>query len=133
MDELKKFKLKLGQHSCAKASATSRRGPLGTVDLTGKLVSFYREEYGAELTAVMLDMGMQEEAIQLQGVHSESLEPGHPIRLPLSLAHGLWTQPLYLAKDPVSPQPSCPLLLQAPPGDPPSDLWPVPPCSLGLG
>ncbi|XP_062954702.1 pyrin domain-containing protein 1 [Cynocephalus volans] len=73
-DELKKFKLKLGAGAAAPglsehpAGGGGVLGPLEAVDLTDKLVAFYCEEYGAELTAVVLrDMGMQEEAMRLQG------------------------------------------------------------------
>ena len=46
--------------------------PLDAVDLTDKLVSYYLEAYGAELTALVLrDMGMQEVAEQLQETMSK--------------------------------------------------------------
>ncbi|XP_037671312.1 pyrin domain-containing protein 1 isoform X2 [Choloepus didactylus] len=71
-DELKKFKLKLGVVPLREGFRNIPRGalgPLDAVDLTDKLVAFYREDYGAELTAAVLqDMGMQEEASQLQAV-----------------------------------------------------------------
>ncbi|XP_004479485.1 pyrin domain-containing protein 1 [Dasypus novemcinctus] len=71
-DELKKFKLKLGVVPLREGFRNIPRGalgPLDPVDLTDKLVSFYREDYGAELAAtVLLDMGMQEEASRLQAV-----------------------------------------------------------------
>lgn len=71
-DELKKFKLKLGAAQLREGFRNIPRGALATldaVDLTDKLVAFYREDYGAELTAALLrDMGMQEEAARLQGL-----------------------------------------------------------------
>ncbi|XP_027627494.1 pyrin domain-containing protein 1 isoform X2 [Tupaia chinensis] len=70
-DELKKFKLKLGAARLPEGFKNIPRGALGqldAVDLTDKLVSFYCEDYAAELTAaVLLDMGMREEAARLQG------------------------------------------------------------------
>ncbi|KAF5914663.1 hypothetical protein HPG69_005160 [Diceros bicornis minor] len=78
-DELKKFKLKLGAAQLREGFRNIPRGalgPLDAVDLTDRLVSFYCEEYGAELTAgVLRDMGMQEEATRLQGVRGSFLEP----------------------------------------------------------
>ncbi|KAG3259700.1 pyrin domain-containing protein 1 [Ictidomys tridecemlineatus] len=71
-DELKKFKLKVGAVQLREGCRNIPRGallPLDAVDLTDKLVAFYREDYAAELTAaVLLDMGMQEEATRLKGV-----------------------------------------------------------------
>ncbi|XP_036986335.2 pyrin domain-containing protein 1-like [Artibeus jamaicensis] len=71
-EELKKFKLKLGAAPLREGFRNIPRGALGqldAVDLTDKLIAFYCEDYGAELTAVVLrDMGMQEEAARLQGV-----------------------------------------------------------------
>uniref|UniRef100_A0A8C9PUQ9 Pyrin domain containing 1 n=1 Tax=Spermophilus dauricus TaxID=99837 RepID=A0A8C9PUQ9_SPEDA len=71
-DELKKFKLKVGAVQLREGCRHIPRGallPLDAVDLTDKLVAFYREDYAAELTAaVLLDMGMQEEATRLKGV-----------------------------------------------------------------
>ncbi|KAM9583486.1 pyrin domain-containing protein 1 [Trichechus inunguis] len=71
-DELKKFKLKMGVVPLRQGFRNIPRGalgPLDAVDLTDKLVSFYREDYAAELAAaVLIDMGMQEEAARLQGV-----------------------------------------------------------------
>ncbi|XP_008060252.1 pyrin domain-containing protein 1 [Carlito syrichta] len=69
-DELKKFKLKLRAVPLCQGFRHIPRGalaPLDAVDLTDKLVAFYCEDYGAELTAAVLrDMGMQEEAVRLQ-------------------------------------------------------------------
>ncbi|XP_076997271.1 pyrin domain-containing protein 1 isoform X2 [Tamandua tetradactyla] len=71
-DELKKFKLKLGVAPLRQGFRNIPRGslgPLDAVDLTDKLVSFYREDYATELTvAVLQDMGLQEEASRLQAV-----------------------------------------------------------------
>lgn len=70
-DELKKFKLKLGTAPLREGFRRIPRGalgPLDAVDLTDKLVSFYCEDYGAEVTeAVLRDMGLQEEAARLGG------------------------------------------------------------------
>ncbi|XP_059548149.1 pyrin domain-containing protein 1 isoform X2 [Myotis daubentonii] len=70
-DELKKFKLKLGAAPLREGFRHIPRGalgPLDAVDLTDKLVAFYCEDYGAEVTeAVLRDMGMQEEAERLGG------------------------------------------------------------------
>ncbi|XP_036875309.1 pyrin domain-containing protein 1 isoform X1 [Manis javanica] len=69
--EFKKFKLKLGSVQLRQGFRTIPRGvlgPLDAMDLTDKLIAFYCEDYGAELTAAVLcDMGMQQEAAQLQG------------------------------------------------------------------
>ncbi|KAM5130620.1 apoptosis-associated speck-like protein containing a CARD [Callospermophilus lateralis] len=69
-DELKKFKLKLLSVPLRDGYGRIPRGtlmPMDAVDLTDKLVSFYLEAYGTELTAAVLrDMGMQEMAEQLQ-------------------------------------------------------------------
>ncbi|XP_008592557.1 PREDICTED: apoptosis-associated speck-like protein containing a CARD [Galeopterus variegatus] len=69
-DELKKFKLKLLSVPLRDGYGRIPRGtllPLDAVDLTDKLVSYYLEAYGAELTALLLrDIGMQETARQLQ-------------------------------------------------------------------
>ena len=71
-DELKKFKLKLGAAPLRQGFRNIPRGalgPLDAVDLTDKLVAFYCEDYGAQLTAVVLrDIGMQDEAERLRGV-----------------------------------------------------------------
>lgn len=68
--ELKKFKLKLAAVSLPDGFRNIPRGALGSldaVDLTDKIVAFYREDYGAKVAAdVLRDMGMQEEASRLQ-------------------------------------------------------------------
>ncbi|XP_068825365.1 apoptosis-associated speck-like protein containing a CARD isoform X1 [Capricornis sumatraensis] len=69
-DEFKKFKMKMLSVPLREGYGRIPRGtlmPLDAVDLTDKLVSYYLEAYGAELTALVLrDMGMQEVAEQLQ-------------------------------------------------------------------
>ncbi|XP_049645552.1 pyrin domain-containing protein 1 [Suncus etruscus] len=69
-EELKKFKLKLGSVKLQEGFGRIPRGTLwqmGAVDLTDQLVIHYCEDYGAELTVLLLrDMGMQEEAERLQ-------------------------------------------------------------------
>lgn len=69
-DELKKFKMKLLSVPLRYGYGRIPRGtllPLDAMDLTDKLVSFYLEGYGTELTATVLsDMGMQNLALQLQ-------------------------------------------------------------------
>ncbi|KAF5914662.1 apoptosis-associated speck-like protein containing a CARD isoform X1 [Diceros bicornis minor] len=76
-DELKKFKLKLLSVPLRDGYGRIPRGtllPMDAMDLTDKLVSFYLEAYGAELTAsVLRDIGMQETAEQLQ---STCKDPG---------------------------------------------------------
>ncbi|XP_004439524.1 PREDICTED: apoptosis-associated speck-like protein containing a CARD [Ceratotherium simum simum] len=76
-DELKKFKLKLLSVPLRDGYGRIPRGtllPMDAMDLTDKLVSFYLEPYGAELTAsVLRDIGMQETAEQLQ---STCKDPG---------------------------------------------------------
>ncbi|XP_012619590.1 apoptosis-associated speck-like protein containing a CARD isoform X2 [Microcebus murinus] len=71
-EELKKFKLKLRSVPLREGYGRIPRGPLDSmdaVDLTDKLVSYYLEGYGAELTAAVLrDMGMLEMAERLQEV-----------------------------------------------------------------
>ncbi|XP_036923137.1 pyrin domain-containing protein 1-like [Sturnira hondurensis] len=71
-EEFKKFKLKLGAASLPEGFRNIPRGALGqldAMDLTDKLVTFYREDYASELTTVvLLEMGLQEEAARLQGV-----------------------------------------------------------------
>ncbi|XP_003795885.1 apoptosis-associated speck-like protein containing a CARD [Otolemur garnettii] len=68
-DELKKFKLKLQSVQLRDGYRPIPRGKLETmdaVDLTDKLVSFYLEGYGAEITVTVLrDMGLQEMADRL--------------------------------------------------------------------
>ncbi|XP_005405366.1 PREDICTED: apoptosis-associated speck-like protein containing a CARD [Chinchilla lanigera] len=69
-EELKKFKLKLLSVPLRDGYGRIPRGtllPMDAIDLSDKLVSFYLEGYGAELTAsVLYDMGMQELAGQLR-------------------------------------------------------------------
>uniref|UniRef100_G1DFY4 Apoptosis-associated speck-like protein containing a CARD n=1 Tax=Capra hircus TaxID=9925 RepID=G1DFY4_CAPHI len=69
-DELKKFKMKLLSVPLREGYGRIPRGtlmPLDAVDLTDKLVRYYLEAYGAELTALVLrDMGVQEVAEQRQ-------------------------------------------------------------------
>ncbi|KAM9056943.1 apoptosis-associated speck-like protein containing a CARD isoform 1-T1 [Megaptera novaeangliae] len=69
-DEFKKFKMKLLSVPLREGYARIPRGtllPMDAVDLTDKLVSYYLEAYGANLTALVLrDVGMQEVAEQLQ-------------------------------------------------------------------
>uniref|UniRef100_A0A8D2JNZ2 Apoptosis-associated speck-like protein containing a CARD n=1 Tax=Sciurus vulgaris TaxID=55149 RepID=A0A8D2JNZ2_SCIVU len=75
-DELKKFKMKLLSVPLRDGYGRIPRGTLmsmDAVDLTDKLVSFYLEGYGTELTAAVLrDMGMQEMAEQLQETMSKA-------------------------------------------------------------
>lgn len=84
-DEFKKFKMKLLSVPLREGFGRIPRGtllPLDAVDLTDKLVSYYLEAYGAELTALVLrDMGMQEVAEQLQEAMSKGERaPGHTPR-----------------------------------------------------
>ncbi|KAK2097934.1 Pyrin domain-containing protein 1 [Saguinus oedipus] len=69
-EELKKFKMKLGTVPLCEGFQRIPRGVLGQldiVDLTDKLVAFYREDQATKLVVtVLLDMGMQEEAERLQ-------------------------------------------------------------------
>lgn len=71
-DELKKFKMKLLSVPLREGYGRIPRGillPMDAIDLTDKLVSFYLESYGTELTMTVLrDMGMQELAKKLQTV-----------------------------------------------------------------
>ncbi|KAM9208255.1 apoptosis-associated speck-like protein containing a CARD [Dugong dugon] len=73
-DELKKFKMKLLSVPLREGYGRIPRGmllPMDAMDLTDKLVSFYLEAYGAELTAALLrEMGMQETAERLQEINS---------------------------------------------------------------
>lgn len=80
-EEFKKFKLKLLSVPLREGYGRIPRGPLlsmDAMDLTDKLVSSYLEEYGAELTALVLrDIGMKELSERLQqitrkGEHSPS-------------------------------------------------------------
>ena len=69
-DELKKFKMKLLTVQLREGYGRIPRGALlqmDAIDLTDKLVSYYLESYGLELTMTVLrDMGLQELAEQLQ-------------------------------------------------------------------
>lgn len=71
-EEFKKFKMKLQSVPLRQGYGRIPRGTLqrmDAIDLTDKLVSFYLEAYGAELTMTVLrEMGMQELAEQLQTV-----------------------------------------------------------------
>ncbi|CAH6793191.1 apoptosis-associated speck-like protein containing a CARD [Phodopus roborovskii] len=71
-DELKKFKMKLLSVPLREGYGRIPRGtllPMDAIDLTDKLVSFYLETYGMELTMTVLrEMGMQQLAEQLQTV-----------------------------------------------------------------
>lgn len=83
-DEFKKFKLKLLSVPLREGYGRIPRGTLmsmDAMDLTDKLVSFYLEEYSAELTAVVLrEIGMQETAEQLQEFTRKGPVPG-PARI----------------------------------------------------
>ncbi|KAM5227927.1 apoptosis-associated speck-like protein containing a CARD isoform 1-T1 [Ctenodactylus gundi] len=89
-EELKKFKLKLRSVPLRYGYGRIPRGQLegmDAVDLTDKLVSFYLEEYGTELTVTVLhDMGMKEMAQQLQDVILQVLSRS-PVHLPLTPEH----------------------------------------------
>ncbi|XP_012325378.1 pyrin domain-containing protein 1 [Aotus nancymaae] len=69
-EELKKFKMKLGTVPLREGFQRIPRGVIGQldiVDLSDRLVAFYREDYATKLVVtVLLDMGMQEEAERLQ-------------------------------------------------------------------
>ncbi|VFV37279.1 apoptosis-associated speck-like protein containing [Lynx pardinus] len=71
-EEFKKFKLKLLSVPLREGYGRIPRGPLlsmDAMDLTDKLVSSYLEEYGAELTALVLrDIGMKELSERLQQI-----------------------------------------------------------------
>lgn len=75
-DEFKKFKMKLLSVPVREGYGRIPRGPLlqmDAIDLTDKLVSYYLETYGLELTMTVLrDMGMQELAEPLQKIMEES-------------------------------------------------------------
>ncbi|KAM9056945.1 apoptosis-associated speck-like protein containing a CARD isoform 3-T3 [Megaptera novaeangliae] len=79
-DEFKKFKMKLLSVPLREGYARIPRGtllPMDAVDLTDKLVSYYLEAYGANLTALVLrDVGMQEVAEQLQETLGSGTHPG---------------------------------------------------------
>lgn len=72
VDELKKFKMKLLSVPLREGYGRIPRGtllPMDAIDLTDKLVSYYLDRYGLELTMTVLrDMGMQELAEQLQKI-----------------------------------------------------------------
>lgn len=72
VEELKKFKMKLLSVPLREGYGRIPRGtllPMDAIDLTDKLVSYYLETYGLELTMTVLrDMGLQELAEQLQKV-----------------------------------------------------------------
>lgn len=71
-DEFKKFKMKLLTAPVREGYGRIPRGALlqmDPIDLTDKLVSYYLEGYGLELTmSVLRDMGIQELAEQLQKI-----------------------------------------------------------------
>lgn len=81
-EELKKFKLKLLSVPLREGYGRIPRGALlsmDALDLTDKLVSFYLEAYGAELTAnVLRDMGLHETAGQLQAATHQGKPPPFP-------------------------------------------------------
>lgn len=72
VEELKKFKMKLLSVPLREGYGRIPRGallPMDAIDLTDKLVSYYLETYGLELTMTVLrDMGLQELAGQLQKI-----------------------------------------------------------------
>lgn len=76
VDEFKKFKMKLLTVPVREGYGRIPRGVLlqmDAIDLTDKLVSYYLEGYGLELTMTLLrEMGMQELAEQLQKIMEES-------------------------------------------------------------
>lgn len=78
-DELKKFKMKLLSVPLREGYGRIPRGTLlqmDAIDLTDKLVSYYLETYGLELTIIVLrDMGMQELAEQLQNIMKGKCTP----------------------------------------------------------
>ncbi|XP_048188134.1 apoptosis-associated speck-like protein containing a CARD [Perognathus longimembris pacificus] len=90
VDELKKFKLKLLSVPLRPGYGRIPRGVLQSmdaVDLTDKLVSFYLESYGSELTATVLrEMGMQEMAERLENTLRASRDQPAAIRAPLQMA-----------------------------------------------
>ncbi|KAM4829147.1 apoptosis-associated speck-like protein containing a CARD isoform 1-T1 [Thomomys bottae] len=89
-EELKKFKLKLQSVPLPTGYGRIPRGalqPMDAMDLTDKLVSFYLESYGSELTATVLrDMGMQAMAEQLLERLRASAEPPAAVRASLPMA-----------------------------------------------
>ncbi|XP_036593752.1 apoptosis-associated speck-like protein containing a CARD [Trichosurus vulpecula] len=80
-DEFKRFKNKLRTVPLREGYCHLPRGPLqdlDRVDLTDKIVSYYLEGYGTELTLrVLQDIGMQEEAVRLQQAAGSASTP-HP-------------------------------------------------------
>ncbi|XP_042827609.1 apoptosis-associated speck-like protein containing a CARD isoform X2 [Panthera tigris] len=76
-EEFKKFKLKLLSVPLREGYGRIPRGPLlsmDAMDLTDKLVSSYLEEYGAELTALVLrDIGMKELSERLQQITRKAM------------------------------------------------------------
>lgn len=78
-DELKKFKMKLLSVQLQEGYGRIPRGALlqmDAIDLTDKLVSYYLESYGLELTMTVLrDMGLQELAEQLQKIKEGECVP----------------------------------------------------------
>ncbi|XP_042638166.1 apoptosis-associated speck-like protein containing a CARD [Orycteropus afer afer] len=98
-EELKKFKLKLLSVPLRDGFGRIPRGTLlamDAIDLTDKMVSFYLEEYGAELTALVLrDMGMQESAERLQQASSKG-----PGAMPVAPAAAARPAPLQMAAKP---------------------------------
>ncbi|XP_052053718.1 apoptosis-associated speck-like protein containing a CARD isoform X2 [Apodemus sylvaticus] len=81
VDEFKKFKMKLLSVPVREGYGRIPRGPLlqmDAIDLTDKLVSYYLETYGLELTMTVLrDMGMQELAEPLQKIMEEHFVDQH--------------------------------------------------------
>ncbi|XP_058536721.1 apoptosis-associated speck-like protein containing a CARD [Ochotona princeps] len=84
-EDFRKFKLKLlsvplregyGRIPGGRLRA-QEKGCMDPLDLADKLVSFYLEEYGAELTATVLrDMGLQETAQRLQERMQKCMQKG---------------------------------------------------------
>ncbi|XP_010596841.1 apoptosis-associated speck-like protein containing a CARD [Loxodonta africana] len=94
-DELRRFKMKLLSVQLRDGYGRIPRGsllPMDAVDLTDKIVSFYLEEYGAELTAVVLrEIGMRETAEQLQ------MQINGPGAAPAALAASARPAPVQMA------------------------------------
>ncbi|XP_069860083.1 apoptosis-associated speck-like protein containing a CARD [Dipodomys merriami] len=89
-EELKRFKLKLLSVPLRPGFGRIPRGPLQSmdaIDLTDKIVSFYLDSYGSELTATVLrEMGMQALAEQLgDRLRAPSAQPA-AIRASLQMA-----------------------------------------------
>ncbi|XP_020013712.1 apoptosis-associated speck-like protein containing a CARD isoform X1 [Castor canadensis] len=89
-DELKKFKMKLLYVPLRDGYGRIPRGmllPMDALDLTDKIVSFYLEAYGSELTATVLrDIGMQEMAELLEVKLTASGAKPAEIKAPLQTA-----------------------------------------------